>query len=521
MGHGKETPRQKMIGMMYLVLTALLALNVSAEVLNAFTLIDSSLRKSAENFDANNSSIYNEFVKAYELNKNQVEPYKIKAEQVIAEAKTVFDKLEELKVLIVKTVDGPEGDVHDIKKKDDNNVGGQIMILEGRGMELKKQVEAYRAFLIDMVQKSAAGKTVNTDGIIASLNNSLNTGEITSEEGRPVNWENAHFEHLPIAGVVALMSKMQGDIRSAESQVLNFLLQQIGKTDMKFNAIKAIVSAPTNYVLKGQPFKAEIFIAAYDSTQAPTILIGGSRITVEKGRGIFTGNTATIGDKTYAGVIKLYNPATGDTSDYPFKGEYKVAEAAISVSPVKMNVFYIGVPNPVEITASGVPADKVKVSISSGSISKTSDNQFSVQVKQTGTVKISVSAEVDGQIKQLGSREFRVKRVPDPVAIIGRDETNKRGGRIAKNILTAQPGVKAELENFDFDMTFTVTGFVVSASIRGFVEEARSNSAAFTPQQLQIMRQVETGRKVYIEDIMAKGPDGTPRKLGALAFTLN
>ena len=519
MGHGKETPRQKMIGMMYLVLTALLALNVSAEVLNAFTLIDSSLRKSAENFESNNKSIYGEFVKAAELNPKVVGPYKEKADQVIKEGDALFAELQTLKELIVKTADGPEGNVEDIKKKDDNNIGGQIMILEKRGEELKKKVEAYRTFLVDMVKTSAAGKTVNTDGIVASLENTLSTANLTSEAGEAVSWEQAHFEHLPIAGVIALMSKMQGDIRNTESQLLSFLLQQIGKTDMKFNAIKAIVNAPQSYVLVNQPYKAEVFIAAYDSTQDPTIIVGGSRIPVDAGRGIFTGSTGSIGIKKWGGVIKLYNPATGDTSSYPFESEYQVAEPSIAVSPTKMNVFYIGVDNPVDITASGVAADKVQVSISKGSISR-SGSGYVVRVKEIGEVSIGVSAQVDGSTKNLGSKKFRVKKVPDPIAVVGTDPVNKKGGIIGKSILQQQPGVKAALENFDFDMKFTITGFTVSATIRGFNEEYRATSAAFTAQQKQLIGQVDAGKKVYIDDITAKGEDGSTRKLGTLSFKL-
>jgi gliding motility-associated protein GldM len=291
---------------------------------------------------------------------------------------------------------------------------------------------------------------------------------------------------------------------------------------MKFNAIKAVVNAKSSYVLVGQPYKAEVFIAAYDSTQNPDILVNGSPIPVNQGVGVFTGNTSSPGTRTFGGVIKLKNKSTGEIKDYPFKGEYEVGQSSLSVSPTKMNVLYIGVPNPIDITASGVPAEKLNVSITGGgNITRAgAAGSYIAQVKSPGTVNINVTANVDGQTKNLGSREFRVKRVPDPVAVVGTDKANKRGGTISKAILAAQVGVKAELENFDFKMDFTVVSFNVSASIKGFNQDAKSNSATFTAQQKQIIQQVPSGNKVYIEDIKAKGPDGSIRDLGSICFKL-
>jgi gliding motility-associated protein GldM len=313
------------------------------------------------------------------------------------------------------------------------------------------------------------------------------------------------------------MTKMQADVRNTESSVLSYLLSQIGKTDMKFNAIKAVVNAKSSYVLVGQPYKAEIFIAAYDSTQNPDILVGGSPIPVNNGVGVFTGNTSSVGPKSFGGVIKLKNKSTGEIKDYPFKGEYEVGQSSLSVSPTKMNVLYIGVPNPIDITASGVPAEKLNVSISGGSITKAGQTgSYVAQVKAPGTVNITVTANVDGQTKNLGSKQFRVKRVPDPVAKVA----GKRDGTVTKAELAAQAGVKADLENFDFDMKFNVVSFKVSATIKGFSQDATANSAAFTAQQKQIISQVPSGGKIYIEDIKAKGPDGSIRSLGTIAFKI-
>ncbi len=538
MSSPKETPRQKMIGMMYLFYTALLALNVSAEILTAFSLVDGSLRKTNTITEGVIADIQNEFVKAMVNDSAGVAPYKSLADQVVVEADKAYDEIQHWKEKLVFTLEGVEneqqlremnendqesyiGDL--VSKKDDNNVGGQLFITEGHSTDIKNSRVAYRQFLIDIVNKDTVSteQAVNARrSLINSLEQMLSTEDTKSlnEAGEMIPWEVANFEHLPAAGVLALMTKMQADVRNTESSMLSYLMGQIGKSDMKFNAIKAVVNSPSNYVLVGQPYKAEVFIAAYDSTTDPDILVGGQPIPVSQGVGTYTGNTSSVGTKTWGGVIKLKNKSTGEIKEYPFQSTYEVGQPSVSVSPTKMNVFYIGVDNPVEISASGVPAEKVNATISGGSIRRTSGANYIVNVKSPGEVTVNCSANIDGTTKALGSKKFRVKRVPDPMASIGNGE-NKRGGMIAKNILVNQT-LRAEMENFDFDLKFTIVGFTVSATVKGFTQNAESRSGQFTAQQKQLIANVPSGGKVYIEDIKAKGPDGSTRNLNTIKFTV-
>jgi gliding motility-associated protein GldM len=567
-GGGKETPRQAMIGMMYLFYTALLALNVSAEILTAFTLVDGSLRKTNSITEGMIGSAVEDFTKAMSTNPAGTKKYKDLADEVVEAANFSYSQIQHYKIALVGTLEGvytgdytaeytpsskesldqtdasietalrdkwsadmPDAtdknlvDIDDlVSKKDDNNVGGEIFIQKGQGQKVADQREAYRAKLIDIIDRATDNKVESSvaakESLAKSLREMLNTNKQKSESDDvdSVDWAISNFEHLPAAGVLTLMTKMQSDVRNTESMVLSYLLNQIGKSDMKFNAIKAVVNAPSSYVLQGQEYKSEIFIAAYDSADNPEILVGGSAIPVKNGVGVYTGSTANVGAKSYNGVIKLKNKSTGEVKEYPFKGEYEVGQSSLSVSPTKMNVLYIGVPNPIEITASGTPSEKIVASISSGSLVKQGGaGNYVANVKTPGEVTISVrSTEGDG--KTLGTRKFRVKKVPDPVAVVGSDKANKRGGNISKAVLSAQAGVKAELENFDFDMKFQVVSFRVSATIKGFAQDAQITGAAFNANAKQIIQQVPSGGKVYIEDIKAKGPDGTTRDLGTLCF---
>lgn len=537
-GGGKETPRQAMIGMMYLFYTALLALNVSAEILTAFSLVDGSLRKTNTITEGVIADTQNEFVKAMVNDSAGVAPYKALADQVITEADKAYNEIQHWKEQLVFTLEGVSSEEelrakHDndkesyigdlVSKKDDNNVGGQIFITEGHSTDIKKSRESYRDFLISIVNKD----TVSTEqaiesrkSLINSLEQMLSTEETKSlnDEGEMLPWEVANFEHLPAAGVLSLMTKMQSDVRNTESSMLTYLLSQIGKADMKFNAIKAVVNSPKSYVLVGEPYKAEIFIAAYDSTQNPDILVGGSPVKVVNGVGQYTGNTSAPGPKSFGGVIKLKNKSTGEIKDYPFKGEYEVGQSSLSVSPTKMNVLYIGVPNPIDVTASGYDPSKLHVSISQGSIpSAGKPGQYHANVKQQGTANITVTATVDGQTKNLGTRQFRVMRVPNPTATVN----GQSSGLIGKAILAAQQGVKADMgSDFVFDMKFNVTSFKVSTTIKGFVQDAVSNGPAFSAQQKQIINSANVGSKIYIEEIKARGPDGSIRDLSPICLKL-
>lgn len=548
-GGGKETPRQAMIGMMYLFYTALLALNVSAEILSAFSLVDSSLRKTNQINEKVISDTHEGFKDALK-NDPGVAPILATAEEVMKHCDEAYNVVQSYKVRFVCTLEGIDfnesnleeslkalyeakehkyeddkntvyfGDL--VTKKDDNNVGGQIFIQENNGEHGKKvqsSREELKAYLSDIVNKDTLSTAGEKESMISTITEMLATNDVESQEepGKIVPWPAANFEHLPAAGVLSLMTKMQSDVRNVEASMLQYLRGLVGKADMKFNAIKAVVTAPSNYVQQNEPFKAEIFIAAYDSTQDPDILVGGSPIPVKNGVGTYTGNTSTPGPHSFNGVVKLKNKNTGEIKDYPFKGEYEVGVSSLSVSPTKMNVLYIGVPNPIDITSSGVDPSKLSPSISKGSITKgAKPGEFIANVKAPGTVKISVSGNIDGQQKSLGFKEFRVKKVPDPVAEVG----GTRGGVIGKAVLAAQAGVVAKLDNFDFDMKFQVVSFKVSATVKGFTEDAEAKSAAFTPQQKALINKVPSGGKLYIEDIKAKGPDGTIRALSPIIFKL-
>lgn len=210
-----------------------------------------------------------------------------------------------------------------------------------------------------------------------------------------------------------------------------------------------------------------------------------------------------------AGISSNTNPSATTNSPAPIFAR---------IFPSKMNVFYVGVDNPVEIENIGIPANEIEMSINSGSIRRANGTTWIVNVKTPGEVKVNWSAVIDGQSMLLGSRKFKVKSLPDPRLMVGNGE-NKQGGIITKSSLIASP-LKAEVEDFDFDFKYVITQFAVSATIKGFTKTEQSSSNKFTAEQQKMIQNVPSGGKIYIEDVVVKGPDGRARRLDALKFTI-
>jgi gliding motility-associated protein GldM len=238
----------------------------------------------------------------------------------------------------------------------------------------------------------------------------------------------------------------------------------------------------------------------------------------ESGMGIYRSRASSLGDKTWGGLIKVKAP-DGSVISYPFEGSYTVAPPNVVVSPTAMNVFYVGVDNPVDISVPG--GQRIQATMTNGRIRPGRHPRFRstfiVQPSRPGVeANVTVSAEVNGERRSFPPVSFRVKRVPDPVAKVG----GSKGGNIDKGQLTAQQGVIAELENFDFDLTFRVTGFKVSINSQGYMIDEESNNNRFTQAQKALLDRLRRNQSVLISDIQAVGPDGSTRQLPPIAFKI-
>jgi gliding motility-associated protein GldM len=554
MAHGKETPRQKMIGMMYLVLMAMLALNVSKEVLDTFDVLDDGLKKTIETLDQTNAKVLSDFAAQYELNKSKVGPWQEKALKVKEDADKIVEFIQDKKIEILKFSKDLEAfdeqsknvNARDIKSKDNTEAPANIMVGDNNdraGRDLRLMMEDYRNYLVTQVVASESAGPIRK-----SIESALNTSSEPMREkhgGDKVDtethsWESEHFENLPLSGVLTIMTGLQINVRNAESEALKYLYAQISAGDVNFNKISATVIPNSNYIIKGNEYRAEVFLAASDTTADPKIFVttdpnpydsvkvGESyeykrreglnyqELDVPKGSGmgVFKMPGTALGMKNWGGIIELTGPS--GTIIKPFKKKFLVAEGAVTVAPTKMNVFYLGVDNPVDVSVAGVQPDKIDISVTNARHEKRGGS-YIIKPIRPGNAFVVVYATIDGERREMGRKEFRVKTVPNPVAMVN----NQKGGAINQNILAAQLGVVAEMENFDFDLKFTITEFTVSAVVQGFVREFTAKSNRFTPEQQNLIKSLSRGNNVYIQDIKAVGPDGSTRPLSTINFKLN
>jgi len=542
MAHGKETPRQKMIGMMYLILTALLALNVSKEAVEAFKRVDEGLNKTTQNFMAQNKSVFSNFEEKAIANPQKAGQWLKVAKSVRDRSSEIFDLMQALKIEIVQTADGKDApalaegglNVELIKKIDDNNVPSEILIgsnNNGKAFALKAAIEDYRTFLTDII--GDGHPTITQD-----INNILQTNNVV-ENGQKVGWEEHNFHSLPLIAVITILSKFQNDVRNAEADMLDFLFGQIEAKDFKVNKLEPIVIGP-NYVMSGSDYQATVFIAAMDSTQQPDIQVGKYNVTKEangnekyqmvgsaeklsinaSGMGVYKKHATSLGEKKWEGLINLKRP-DGSSISFPFQGSYTVAAPNVVVSPTAMNVFYIGVDNPVAISVPGVGQDQIHASMTNGRLIrgkyKNFPGSYIAHPQAAGKIaKITVSATVNGKKMTFPARPFRVKNVPNPVAKVA----GIKEGSIRLAVLKAQQGVIAEMENFDFDLRFKVTSFRVSINDKGFVIDQDSKNNIFTAAQKSLFNKVRRNNQVIIQNIKAVGPDGKPRKLSPIILKI-
>jgi len=558
-----------MIGMMYLVLTALLALNISKEVLNGFVKVENSLQDTQSTLKGKVAETLTTLEVKYAQNKEKVGPFMDKAREVRGKSDNLVNYITQLKGRCMATSEGKyddalSNDFAEFIGKDENGMDTTISlaVIQKKdeyqeltafmvGSEpqnpkydendpwsataLRKNLEAYRDYLKGVKLVDSQGNTRELPQYIKTQLDERFTFENEIEDGKEVTWEAANFFDVPLAAVMPLMSKMIVDVQDAQEDVLSWLLGGIEAKSYKFTDLKPLVVPESNYILRGDSFRADVLLAAYDATNAPEIYVDGDKwdkrdsslLAYEGLEGLTIGPDGmgklriptrgmSLGEMNFKGLIRYQGP-DGNIEPYSFyTPTITVAEPALVVSPSKMNVFYRGVPNPVEVSVPGVPQDKIEVRIDGGhKITKQSDGTYVVEPSSSSSVReanITVSAELpDGTKKTLPAKNFRVKRIPDPVAFwTGKKPSDK--GITKAEVLSFAP-VAARMEGFDFDVQVRVKSFTLRISKDGSFSDLPSGNNRLTSDQQEALKRVRRGNIIYLEDILVSMPDGTERDL--------
>lgn len=574
MAGGKETPRQKMIGMMYLVLTALLAMNISKDVLDAFIQINHGLGITNSTLEDKAKATLNSLQNPRKGEEAKTAPFAAKAVEVHKMTEDMIAFIEEMKARVIASsikgnADGAGFEEYlvdgtciapDAKKdgkliitKPDENQNNTTLLVGGApesprtdpfsANDLKMRLTKFKDDLkaIKFAKADSSGKFFElSDDVKAALDSAFAFKDGLDHDDKPAKWETHNFYHMPLVAVIANLSKIETDVRNSMNIVVTDLARGVNADDTKFTDITVAVVPKQSYVLKGDEFVAEIYLAAFNKTNKSKVYMGGEysgdapetvgtfdssgKSAIEAGpdgKCVFKVNTGgmSLGDHGYLGQIE-YTAGDGTTKQIGFAvPPFYVGEPALVVSPVQMNVFYRGLDNPVEISVPGVGADKIKANCDGcKEFSKGQNGQWNVKPGDGQKATISVTATINGQEKSIGSKEFRVKRIPDPVpSFNGKKPTDNT---ISLSDARVAPGIRAEMENFDFNVTVKVKSFRMTVTKGGSFNEDNSSNNAVTGKMSDFLKAAKAGDRIFLEQIKVDMPDGTERKLAPITLKI-
>jgi gliding motility-associated protein GldM len=535
-GNCPETPRQKMIGMMYLFYTALLALNVSGEILNAFVLVNDSLEVTTESFYNKTEGLY---AKLGALNAQHPEKYEpIFKEALVVKSRTnkLIKQIERYKQEIIAKGDGDAYDpknpksVHDIKKKDNLNAAPELMTGTGgpmKGDSLKTVLDDYRKFMLNHIEDTSFA-------IYGNIQTALSTKDDFSDPENKKTWKGKIFENMPLVGTIAMMTKLQTDIRNTEADIIERMIVGVDEDLITITNVEALVSSNASYIVKGGTYEAQVFIGARDTSMKPTVYFSNQypfydtikedgkvtykmrgtmgaeydTLPIIEGKGIYSiENAQNIGTHSWGGLIS-WKTKQGEKM-LPFMNEYMIGETGFAISPTGVNVFYRGIDNPVEVSVSGYPKEKVRAYMSGGGSLVPRAGSYVARITSPSTrdVTISVSVETEAGTKSLGSKKFRVLNVPVPPAKLN---GTKGEGRVHKNdVMSGQLMADLADQFFPFQVKFDVISFRFTYKVRGQTNSITVYGNRLNTEAQAALQGLGRGTRVSFESIQVKGPSGT------------
>jgi len=510
MAGGKETPRQRMIGILYLVLLGLIALNVPEQLLDSFKHIKDSLDQSTKDVNTSLKTTYD----AFKATKLKEQPEKAQALLTRSEKASALtgdlDKyITNLRTLLIKAGGGINPTINDVDARDNLDIAPHVMIDGKKADTLRTKIENTKKQLLALL-----GPKLSKD-----IDFSLETADPAGRTGEPnKTWQEANFgEGVPLGAALTTLAKIQADNKSAENQTVKRILGEIDVAQVTLNQFKAVGVAPSSYIIAGQPYTADIYLTAYDQNSNPRIVVDGQNVPANAGIGKYSVITSGEGKHTWTGTLYV-KQVDGPEKPYPISGEYEVAKPSAVVSADKMNVLYIGVDNPLSVSAPGIPKENIRINIAQGSVSGSAGHYVARVTTLSDNDVVTVSGTVEGKNLTLGSTKFRVKRIPDPKPQFA----GKSGGAVATGNIKAQDRVFAKLDNFDFDAKFNVTRFtLVVVKPRQDPIALDANGPDITPAMRSLLNSISPGSFVIFKNIVAVGPDGSQRGLDQIVLSAN
>ena len=513
-GSGSNPNRQRMINLMYLVFIAMMALNVSPEVLDGFSLVEGELRQATLHSEAQNARLASDMQAAFTSNPEKVRLWQERSRELQLRSDSLYTYIQSLKQAIAVEADGKGANPESLQRRDDLSASSVVLLgpIRPKGTELRQRIEGYCSWVSTLFGQGAQGTK-----IIQRLSTP------SGKQGK--SWEEEHFENIPAIAAVTLLTNLQSNIRYIEGEALAELLKGIDAHDYRSNQLTAQVIPESRIVLRGTPYQASIVLSSIDTTKHPKIFVNGSLLPATS-QGKLTLSTPTLGNFPLKGHIET-ELHDGTLVRSNFESSYTVIEPTATIAPTMMNVLYAGIDNPIRIAVPGIALQDISATISSGSLTRKGDLWIAHPTKAGGEVTIAVTARTpSGQMMPVAQSKLRVRSLPDPMPYLALtsakgDVSRFKGGRIAKSSLLVSGGVKAAIDDSFLEVNYTVLRFQLIAfdSMGNALPEA-SAGANFSERQLRQIQNTPRGRRLYITGIIARGPDGIERQIPSLELII-
>lgn len=532
-----KEPRQLMINLMYLVLTAMLALNVSAEIINAFFALDKGNQSAMDVVSSQLDLTEQSLDKLLEdESKQKFKPLGTAVDDVRRTSKELVMYINTLRDELIDAAGDRNGqnDAGDYimsygmsvpKGKKDKDVTTRLLVEEGKGTALEQKIRSTQEQLIKQYETllTTHGKDfdLNEEEIatkIAALKSNIAL-RVTDDwkNSDKKSWAEFKFKQMPVAAVLPLLSQIQTNVRTTEADLVSDLAKLAGGKTIVMDQFFPIINAEKSYVIKGETFKAQVSLGSYSSQMNPKnikLTVNGQRLKIgADGTADFSQVAGQTGSKKLILHSEVTNPLTGKVTKGSSTFEYEVGLRSASVAADMMNVFYIGVDNPITISAAGVPTAQLKVKTNGVKLSGSGAKRIA-KVTRPGIASITLSGGGLSPTKF----EFRVKHIPDPVVTLN----GRTDGFIKSGTFRVQRGLYPKLENFDFKAKCKIQSYTLFYTKKqGDPVKVDVVGGAFTGRAGQYVKSAKAGDSFIFTDVKAKCPGhSSGRRVNGLAFKI-
>lgn len=542
MAGAKESPRQKMIGMMYLVLTALLALNVSREVLQAFNNLTIGIDETVQSTEQKILADVARFKQQVDRleGDSMAGVYWEKVSRATQVSDSLDGYIEQLKAVLVEAENsqqyagGPESYMGSgmkvLVEEENTDIASRLLSdpnqkKNAHGKRLKEQINEVRNEYITLFK----GLKGYDETYIEQLEKTFTlTAEDDNDhpEVAKRKWEYSTFNNVPLGAALAILTKVQNDLRNTEAEVISQLTQHLNDGAPPITGLLAMVKPQSSTVPIGGEYTADIFLGAQAGAIEPEIYVDGKKIAQVGATGKFKVPVTAQGTVSKEVEIKLMDPKSGEVKSYKTELQYEGFSTPAIVSASKMNVLYLGLENPISVSVPGFEPDKIQVSLSPascGTLKRTGDGQYMAHIvdRRSPKAKINVSVKMpDGSQRSLTPQEFRIKKVPKPYFNINA----KVGGSMSVAEIGTIRRVNATMDpEFVFDgVTYKVTRYdYLYRNSRGSIIRGTVNGNRINNELKAATQNARRGDMLIISSVYAKTKGVDPALLpGSMVFNV-